>query len=192
VSEFQVYWRLGFEHISDVNGFDHILFIVALCAIYRPSEWKRLLVLITAFTVGHSVALALSALRIWQVPAEWVEFFIPATIMATALHNALAGSSAGGMLGRYLMALGFGLVHGMGFSNFFLELMGKDADLAWPLFSFNVGLEVGQLLIVALFMAVGGVAMGPFRAKPRDWNLFISGLAFGMALLLLKEKAFFL
>lgn len=197
MSEFQAYLSLGFEHISDVRGYDHILFIVALCAIYKPSDWRRLLVLVTAFTIGHSVTLALSAFHIILISAEVVEFLIPVTIFLTAIFNTFHKESKRQQEGKvmfynYFMALIFGFVHGMGFSNYFSALMGGEENIVFPLFSFNLGLEFGQLLIVGLILVVSGIFLGVLNVKQRSWNLFVSGMAAGIALILMKETAFWI
>ncbi len=156
MNSFWIYAQLGFEHISDLAGYDHILFVVVLCAVYRVSQWKKILILVTAFTIGHSVTLALSALEIVSLQQEITEFFIPVTIFLTALYNIRKGeqkpSDSESILFHYLLALFVGFVHGMGFSNFFASLLGSAGDILMPLFAFNIGLEIGQLLIVGVIM----------------------------------------
>jgi hypothetical protein len=195
---FPTYFQLGFEHITDVNGYDHILFLIALCAAYRFSDWKSILVLITAFTVGHSLTLALAVLHIITVNSDWVEFLIPLTIFITAgtnLYQARKDPSLtrprlrreGNLpiLG-YVFALGFGLIHGMGFSNFLRSLLGE--ELLLPLFSFNVGLEVGQLIIVAVIFTVQWAAVRFMQLQLRWWNLLLSLIAAGVAVVLMAER----
>ena len=185
---FSVYLQLGFEHILDLKAYDHILFIIALCAIYRVAEWRKILILVTAFTIGHSLTLALSALRIVNLPADLIEFLIPLTILITALYNVLRKAEASQrVLWNYFLALFFGLIHGLGFSNYFRALLGQEENIIGPLFAFNVGVELGQLLIVAIIMAVSFVVMNVFKAKQRDWTLFISGAAAGVAFILMLE-----
>ena len=188
---FGVYLNLGFEHISDINAYDHILFITALCAVYRISEWKNILILVTAFTIGHSITLALSALKIIGFPSDVIEFLIPVTIIITALYNVLKpqGEVRRIML-NYFLALFFGLIHGLGFSNYFRALLGKEENIVQPLLAFNIGVELGQLAIVAVILAVSYVVMDLFKARQREWNLFISGAAAGIATILLLETEF--
>lgn len=193
MESFDLYLRLGFEHISDLAGFDHILFLVALCAVYRIEQWKRLVILVTAFTVGHSVTLALSSFGTITIPSDVIEFLIPTTILLTALHNVIGHPSAetsSGMSKNYAMALFFGFIHGMGFSNFFRALLMRDDSIAVPLLGFNLGIEIGQLIIVAIIFAIGYVLLNILGVKHRDWNVFISGAAAGMALLLMVENKF--
>ena len=201
-SLFQTYLQLGFEHISDLKGYDHILFIVALCAIYRLKEWRRVAILVTAFTIGHSVTLALAALGIVSFPAEWIEFLIPVTIIITALYNVIffhfeeseTEVSARTINLNYFFALIFGLIHGMGFSNFFRQTLmpGEEANLIQQLLAFNIGVELGQLSIVAFILVLSYVIIDQFKAKQREWNLFISGAAAGIALIMALERIPFL
>ena len=174
-SEFFTYLRLGLHHITDVRGYDHILFIAALTVPYRPADWKRLLWLVTAFTLGHSVTLALATMDLIRLAPSIVEPAIGATILLTGLaafaSDGQDGRAArpGWQVGRYLIAAGFGLIHGMGFSNYLRSLLGEGEGLALPLFSFNVGLEVGQLLIVSAILAVGVVVERILRVERRHW-----------------------
>ena len=190
---FGLYLQLGFEHISDFAGLDHILFLIALCAVYRIEQWRRLTILVTAFTVGHSVTLALSSLGAFTIPSNIIEFLIPTTILATALHNVMIRPSAettSGMGKNYAMALFFGFIHGMGFSNFFRALLMRDDSIVVPLLGFNIGIELGQLLVVGVVVGISYVFLNILRVKHRDWNVFISGAAAGISLLLMYENKF--
>lgn len=198
-STFSAYLQLGFDHISDLNGYDHILFIVALCAIYRLQEWRKVAILVTAFTIGHSITLALAALDIIPINGALIEFLIPVTIVITALYNVITHRTntddTNATFGRkinlnYGFALIFGLIHGMGFSNFFKSLVtpGQESEFIRQLFAFNVGVELGQLAIVAIILLVAYVAISLVKVKQRDWNLFISGAAFGNALIMALER----
>lgn len=188
---FWTYLQLGFEHIADLEGYDHILFIIALCATYRFEAWKRVLILVTAFTIGHSVTLALAALKLVHLSSDLVEFLIPLTILMTAIYNIIQKSTERkNVTSYYLVALCFGLIHGLGFSNYFRSLLGKESDITLPLFSFNVGLEIGQVLIVGVILAINYVAVNGLNVKQREWNLFISGAAAGIALTMMIERAF--
>lgn len=197
-STFQTYLQLGFEHISDVNGYDHILFIVALCAIYRLQEWRKVAILVTAFTIGHSVTLALAALNIIPINGELIEFLIPVTIFITAIYNVVVHRFPQNKVEKtfdrrvnfnYLFALIFGLIHGMGFSNFFRSLVGdQDNQFIQQLFAFNVGVELGQLTIVGLILLASFLAFQVLRIAQREWNLFISGAAAGISLIMALER----
>jgi len=155
MSLFELYFKLGLQHIADLKGYDHILFILTLCAVYSLKEWKRVLVLVTAFTIGHSLTLALATLDLIRVDGDLIEFLIPLTIFITALSNLLARKQKVNSrlyYLRYTAALFFGLIHGLGFSNYLRSLLGAEGGLVLPLFSFNVGIEVGQIIIVAIIM----------------------------------------
>lgn len=186
MSVFETYFQLGWDHILDPAGFDHMLFIVTLCAMYSWRNGWRLILLATAFTIGHSLTLALSALGWVNVSADLIETIIPITILATALYNLFrAGGETASALGlHYGLALVFGLVHGLGFSNFFRALHPESDNVVYELFSFNVGIEAGQILIVLLFVALYFVVDKIFFVRRRDWTIFWSGLGAGMSLLM--------
>ncbi len=189
MDQFLVYLQLGFEHISDFEGYDHMLFIVTLCAFYPWRSWKQILLLVTAFTIGHSITLALSAFSIIRIPAQWVETAIPITIFLTALHNISrppAAQTGRAINSNYWLALGFGFIHGMGFSNFFRALTGGQS-IVKELFAFNIGLEIGQIIIVVIFFALYFLIDRFFHVRHRDWNIFISGAGAGVSLIMILE-----
>jgi hypothetical protein len=193
MSEFQAYLTLGFDHITDPNGYDHILFVIALCAIYAFRDWKKVLVLVTAFTVGHSVTLALSTLKLITYSSALIELFIPITIFITAVSN-FSENSLGEPKSpklRYILAASFGLIHGMGFSNYLRSLLGEQESIVIPLFSFNVGLELGQLFIVAVALAIASFFIEILKIKRLTWNHLISGIVAGMALSLILNNELF-
>lgn len=196
MNQFQIYFGLGKDHILDItNGYDHILFIMALCAIYVIHDWKRILILVTAFTIGHSITLALSTMRIITVKTELVEFLIPLTILITAVSNLFAKesrmySSKKIVQTNYWLALFFGLIHGMGFSNYLRSLLGKEKAIFTPLLSFNLGLEVGQIIIVAIFMASSFILVDLIGLSRRDWRFVISSAIGGIAWVLMKQAVF--
>lgn len=191
MSTFELYFTLGREHILDyANGYDHILFVLALCAVYLVQDWKQVLILVTAFTIGHSITLALATLDIISVNSSWVEFLIPLTIFITAVSNLFPkeGAAPAMVHVNYLLALFFGLIHGMGFSNYLKSLLGRQENIAMPLFAFNVGLEFGQIIIVGLFLTVSFIAVNLGGASRRDWKMVISSAVAGIALMLMKER----
>ncbi|HCX22375.1 MAG: HupE / UreJ protein [Flammeovirgaceae bacterium] len=189
MTEFQTFYQLGLEHILDKNGYDHIIFVIALCALFQPEDWKRILVLVTAFTFGHSITLALSTLSIINVDSGLVEFLIPITIFITAITNLFTRSGGNGVTIRnYGFAGFFGLIHGLGFSNYLKSLLGKDESIVTQLFAFNVGLEVGQIIIVAIFLVAAFLIVGIFGASHRDWKMIISSAVAGIALILIIES----
>lgn len=190
---FAIYVQLGFQHISDLAGFDHILFLVALCAVYRIEQWRSIVILVTAFTIGHSITLALTSLGTLTISSSVVEFLIPTTILLTAIHNLFGGRRAGPSLRpgwNYLMALCFGFIHGMGFSNYFRALLMDDSSIAVPLLGFNLGIELGQLLVVFVVVGIAFVFLNLIKVRHRDWTVFVSGAAAGMSLMLMAENKF--
>ena len=196
MSEFQLYFGLGKCHILDyANGYDHIIFVVALCALYLTREWKQILILVTAFTIGHSITLALSTLRIISVKVELIEFLIPLTIFITAVSNLFKNENnltSKSVQLNYFFAGFFGLIHGLGFSSYLRSILGKDEKILTQLFAFNLGLEFGQLIIVAIFMAAAFILVDLFGLNRRDWKMVISSAIAGIALVLMKENMYWL
>lgn len=141
--------KWGFEHILDMNAYDHLLFLVALCAVYRLRDWKIVLILVTAFTIGHSLTLALAGLNIVNINPDLVETLIPITIIITGIYNILTfDKEVKFIYVKYPTALFFGFIHGLGFSNNFRSLMGDEDNIISLLFPFNLGVELGQIVIV--------------------------------------------
>jgi hypothetical protein len=192
MGQFQLYFQLGIQHILDLKGFDHILFVVALCAIYVTRDWKKILILVTAFTIGHSITLALATLKLVRVNSDWIEFLIPVTIAVTAVSNIFSPkpSSGRGIQINYVFALFFGLIHGLGFSNYLRSLLGKEASIFQPLLAFNLGLEVGQLVIVTITVVVAGLLVGLVGVNRKDWALVISSIVLGMAVMMMIDTKF--
>ena len=188
-----LYVQLGIDHITDIAGFDHILFLIALCAVYKLEQWRSLLVLVTAFTVGHTVTLALSSFSVIVVASNVIEFLIPVTILATAINNVFVhrDSSAALVIGRdYVMALFFGFIHGMGFSNYFRALLMDDSSIFVPLLGFNLGIEIAQLSFVLVIVGFVYLLTNLVGIRHRDWSLFVSGAAAGISVLLMVENRF--
>jgi len=176
-----MYFELGLDHILHIDAIDHILFIVALCAIYRWTEWKKVAILVSAFTIGHSITLGLAALNIIVFPKDLIEKLIPLTIIISCIYNILSWDrlqqNNSNININYFFALFFGLIHGMGFSNILKSLLVPGQNLIKPLFSFNLGIEVGQLIIVFLILIVAFVVMDIFKIKQRNWAFLVSIIA---------------
>ncbi|MEO0423254.1 MAG: HupE/UreJ family protein [Pseudomonadota bacterium] len=190
---FPFYLQVGFKHIADLAAYDHLLFLVALCAIYRIEQWRSIAILVTAFTIGHSITLALAAIDVVRIPTNLIEFLIPTTILITALHNVVRAPSESvrvNMGPNYAMALFFGLIHGMGFSNYFRALLMDESSILVPLVGFNVGIELGQLMIVAVIIGLAYLCLNILKFKHRDWNVFISGGAAALSLQMMVENKF--
>lgn len=181
------YIELGFDHILDWEGYDHILFVVVLAVAYPIREWRRILVLVTAFTVGHCLTLALAGLQVIQVQASFVELLIPVTIIISALLNIVESytKSLQHWL-HYLLTLLFGLIHGLGFSNFFKALVSADDSIVPMLLSFNIGVELGQLVVVALVLVVSYSLLYLVKVvSHRHITIVVSALCGLLALLIL-------
>jgi len=192
MSEFGLYFNLGLEHIADIQAYDHMVFLLALCALYQLSSWKKVAVLATAFTIGHSLTLALVSLDLLKISADLVETLIPITIIITAIFNLvnpsenIESSTFGKTMWRYYaIALGFGLIHGMGFSSYFSSLLGGEDSIIFPLFAFNLGIEAGQLIIVLGILLIGYIVMNVLKMKQIHWIHFVSGAAAGIAAIIL-------
>lgn len=190
---FEFYLKLGFEHISNLAGYDHILFLIVLCAVYRLEQWRNILILVTAFTIGHSVTLVLVSLDIFTIPSNIIKFLIPTTIFITAFSNVIGpGTNVKSLRMRqnYAMALFFGFIHGMDFSNYFKALIMGSSSIAVPLLGFNLGIELGQLLVVLFIVGIAFLFLNVIGVKHREWNVFISGAAAGMSLISMLENKF--
>lgn len=196
-SVFQTYLQLGFLHICTPRAADHLTFLLALCAPYVLSDWRRVLALVTSFTVGHSLTLALATLGLVAFKPNIVEVLIPVTIMITALVNLRGAGSATARpsprphpvlaAAPNALALGFGLIHGLGFSNYLRALLGPNSRPVQELLAFNVGVELGQVLIVAAILLLGALLLRGFGVARRDWLLTTSGAALGIAIVLLGQ-----
>ncbi|HEX8328663.1 MAG TPA: HupE/UreJ family protein [Hymenobacter sp.] len=194
MSVFQTYWQLGFLHICTPRAADHLTFLLALCAPYVLADWRRVLALVTSFTIGHSLTLALATLGVVSVNSTLIEALIPLTIMVTALANlrkanrVLKPRAPVLAAAPNLLALLFGLVHGLGFSNYLRSLLGANSRPVLELFAFNVGVEVGQVLVVGAILLLGLVLLRILGVERRDWLLTTSGAALGIATVLLAQQ----
>ena len=190
---FEFYLKLGFEHIANLNGYDHILFLVVLCAVYQISQWRNILILVTAFTIGHSITLFIVSLDFFSIPSRIIKLLIPMTILITSLQNVInikQIENSTRMGKNYFMALFFGLIHGMDFSNYFKALIMSPDEIVIPLLGFNIGIELGQLLIVLFIVLISFIFLNIIKIKHLKWNLFISGAAFGISLISIMELIF--
>ncbi|MBC7653763.1 MAG: HupE/UreJ family protein [Oligoflexus sp.] len=189
MQDFSLYFELGWQHILDWQGYDHILFVIALCGVFLLSDWKKVLILVTAFTIGHSLTLALSVFNKILIPSSYIEFLIPVTIFITAFINiARKKTSKNGFKPTYFLALLFGLIHGMGFSNYLKSLMGKSNNVVAELLSFNIGLEFGQIIIVLSVLLISFLMINILKVQRREWNLFLSSAIFGIAVIMAIER----
>ena len=191
MQEFKTWFEIGFDHIINYQALDHILFIVVLTVIYDIKMIKKIIILITAFTVGHTLTLILSTLNLIQYDQKIIEFAIPLTIAITAINNIRKRNQTllRGVDPNYYLALFFGLIHGLGFSNYLKALLIGD-NILLELFSFNIGVEIGQIVIVLLFLFVGFIFSKIFFSKRNEWILFVSSLILGISLLLITNAKF--
>lgn len=189
MQDFPLYFQLGWQHILDWQGYDHILFVIALCGMYTMADWKKVLILVTAFTIGHSITLALSVFKIVSVNTPLIEFLIPVTILITAISNIVRKKQKPkSQKFKYTMAIFFGLIHGLGFSNYLKSLLGKSNSITAELFAFNVGLEFGQILIVTGILILSFVLVWIIKVKRWDYNFFLSSAIFGISFVMAVER----
>ena len=189
MQDFMLYLKLGWEHIVSLDALDHQLFVLVLMAIFVFKDWKKILWVVTAFTIGHSITLVLSALDILRAPAKWIEFLIPLTIVITALDNILMRNKPQNLMQmNYFFALFFGLIHGMGFANTARMMMSKEQSIIVPLLGFNIGLEVGQIAVVIVIMIIHFVMLTLFRINKKEWVMFVSSAVFALALKMALER----
>jgi len=191
MQDFNLYFRLGTEHILTWEALDHILFIAALCLRYLAKDWKKVVVLVTAFTIGHSVTLALSAAGLLQFPTRWIEFLIPLTIVATAINNLLQRTGQVEHPARlpliYFFALFFGLIHGLAYASSFLSLEGKEGLLPHVL-AFNLGIEAAQLGVVAIILAISFIFVQLIQLRRLWWVRGVSALILLLSLRMAFER----
>jgi len=183
------YFKLGWDHIISIDALDHILFVFVLAAIYTIADWKQVLILVTAFTIGHSITLALSTLNIIELETELVEFLIPCTIVFTAITNLFQKNFSPKKIRlNYFLALFFGLIHGLGFANTLQFMLAKDQSLGWSLLGFNLGLEAGQIIIVFFILLIAYLFINLLKVQRREWVIFVSAAIFSLALKMAIER----
>jgi hypothetical protein len=184
---FSNYMRLGYEHIMSLEALDHILFVIVLMAVYQTKHWLKIVGAVTFFTIGHSMTLSLGALDVVSIDKGFIEFLIPITILLTALFNLTKRGQNANSKAKYWIAGVFGLIHGLGFSNYYDMLVMGEGDYWSALLPFNLGVELAQLLIVLITLILMGVYGFMLNRKTRDWNLFVSGAGFGLAFIMCIE-----
>jgi hypothetical protein len=191
MNDFGLYLEIGFKHIVDLKGMDHLLFIVALSIRYQFNDWKKLLVLVTAFTIGHCITLILSIFNIINYSMKWIEFLIPITIVITSISNVFVKKFIfkEKFPTIYFFALFFGLIHGLGFSNYLKSFLGKGESVVFQLLSFNLGLEFGQIIIVFCMLIISLILVLLFKINRREYMLFVSAVSFALALQMAIERS---
>ena len=191
MEEFKTWFFIGFDHIMDIQALDHTLFILVLVVAYDSSQIKKIIFLVTAFTIGHSVTLALSALELISFNQKIIEFSIPLTIFLTALNNIVnrKESKKKFVSSNYIIGLVFGLIHGLGFANYLKALLFK-GNIVFELFAFNVGIEIAQIILVFVFLFLSFLFSRFVFSKREDWILFVSALIMGISFMLISNAKF--
>ena len=192
MSEFWIYFEIGMRHVLDIRAYDHVLFLIALTVPYAFKDWKRVLILISIFTIGHTLALLLSVYGVVTVKAHLIEFLIPITILTTAIfHLFTAGKSSKNesisVIG--FVTLFFGIIHGIGFANYFKTLLsGSASDKLIPLLEFSLGIEAAQITVVFIVLLLSYLVQTFFRFSKRDWTLVMSSFVIGVVLPMIVES----
>jgi hypothetical protein len=189
MNDLAFYFKEGWQHIISTSALDHQLFIIALVAIYLLKDFKKVLVLVTAFTIGHSLTLALSVYNVVHISEKLVEFLIPCTIIITSIFNVLQKDiSQKGVRLNYFFALFFGLIHGLGFANTIRFMLAKDQTIGWSLFGFNIGLEAGQIVMVILILFINYVLVNIAKLPQKWWVYILSTITFTWAVKFALER----
>ena len=190
MSIFITHVELGFKHVLDFNGYDHILFLIVLAVIFSFSQWKKVLLMITFFTVGHTFTLSLATYQIVTIKETVIEFLIPITILITAVVNILKFSinSPKREKTNLFFALFFGLIHGLGFSNFLRVTLGRSEDKLIPMLEFALGIELAQIVIVLSVLILGTVLIHFFRVSKRDWVVITSAIVIGITIPIIRDS----
>ena len=192
MSEFWIYFQIGLKHVLDIHAYDHVLFLIALAIPFSFKDWKRVVLLVTLFTIGHTMALMLSVFGIIAIKVNVVELLIPITILITALFNLFtAGKSSKkeSMNVVFFITLFFGIIHGLGFSNYFKSILGGDAaSKVLPLSEFALGIEAAQIVVVFVVLIVSYIVQTVFRFSKRDWTLVMSAFIIGVVIPLIIES----
>jgi hypothetical protein len=186
MSQFWLYFKVGLTHVLDIHAYDHVLFLIALMVPYAFKDWKRIFVLVSLFTLGHTLSLLLSVFGIVSVKDSLVEFLIPITILLTAVfHLFTAGKSSKNESITFVavITLFFGIIHGLGFSNYFKTILpGKTSDKLLPLLEFALGIECAQIIVVFVVLILAYIVQTFFRFSKRDWALVMSAFIIGVVI----------
>jgi len=192
MSEFWIYFQIGLKHVLDIHAYDHVLFLIALTVPYTFKDWKRILLLVTVFTVGHTLALLLSVFGIIAVKVNIVEFLIPITILITAFYHLFTAGKAtknDGLNLVFFVTLFFGIIHGLGFSNYFKTILGGTAtSKLLPLGEFALGIETAQIIVVFVVLVISYIVQTVFRFSKRDWALVMSAFIIGVVIPMIVES----
>ncbi|ABQ03566.1 MULTISPECIES: HupE/UreJ family protein [Flavobacterium] len=192
MSQFWIYFQIGLKHVLDINAYDHVLFLIALTVPYLFKDWKRIFLLVSLFTIGHTLALILSVYGIIAIKVNIVEFLIPITILVTALYHLFTAgktSKNDGINLVFFITLFFGIIHGLGFSNYFKTILGGSAtSKLLPLGEFALGIEAAQLVVVFVVLVISYIVQTVFRFSKRDWALVMSAFIIGVVIPMIIES----
>jgi hypothetical protein len=192
MSDFWIYFNIGLKHVLNVFAYDHVLFLLALTVPYEFKSWKRILILVSFFTLGHTLALFLSVFNVVTVKSNIVEFLIPITILIAAMYNIIASGKSSKkdtitFIG--IITVFFGIIHGLGFSNYFNSILsGKPTDKLLPLFEFALGIETAQIIVVILSLLLAYMLQTLFKFSKRDWTLTISAFIVGVVIPMILQN----
>ena len=192
MSEFWIYFQIGLKHVLDINAYDHVLFLIALAVPFSFADWKRVVLLVTLFTIGHTMALMLSVFEIVTIKVNVVELLIPITILITALFNLFTAGKSNKKESInlvFFITLFFGIIHGLGFSNYFKSILGGSASSKiLPLSEFALGIEAAQIVVVFVVLVLSYVFQTIFRFSKRDWTLVMSAFVIGVVIPMIIES----
>lgn len=192
MSEFWVYFQIGLHHVLDIQAYDHVLFLMALVIPFTFKDWQRILLSVTIFTIGHTAALVLSVYHIVVVKANLVEFLIPITILLTAIYNLITvgkSTKKDRINWVFMITLFFGVIHGLGFSNYFNTLLGgTSSSKLLPLLEFALGIEGAQMAVVIAVLVVAYLVQCVFKFSRRDWILVGSAFVIGVVMPMIIEN----
>lgn len=192
MDDFMLYLEMGLYHVMDLKAYDHVLFLIVLAVVFSFTQWKKLLWLVTLFTIGHSVSLSLSAYEIVKIKIELIEFLIPVTILITGATNIFNTKKISKIKDNVnlIFALFFGLIHGLGFSNYFRGMIGKEEDKFLPLVEFALGIELAQIIIVIGILILGVLLESVAKVSKRDWIMVTSSIVVGFSIQMMLDRVF--
>ena len=192
MSEFWIYFQIGLKHVLDIHAYDHVLFLIALAVPFSFADWKRVVLLVTLFTIGHTMALMLSVFEIVTIKVNVVELLIPITILITALFNLFTAGKSNKKESInlvFFITLFFGIIHGLGFSNYFKSILGgSSSSKILPLSEFALGIEAAQIVVVFVVLVLSYIVQTVFRFSKRDWTLVMSAFVIGVVIPMIVES----
>ena len=191
MEDFQLYINLGLKHVLDWQAYDHVLFLIVLTIFYNFKDWKKVVWLVTFFTIGHTLTLALSAYNLLYVKMDVVEFLIPLTILLTAIYNVIFVNKLTKNLNiTFFFAFLFGLIHGLGFSSYFKIIVDDVEGKLLPLLEFALGIEIAQIIAVFFILLLSYIVLNILKRQKRDWIMIVSAIVVGIVIPMLIERKF--